>query len=70
MKRFVPNHVIAVAGPDDERSRELVPLLRDRAAIDDRPTAYVCERFVCRLPVTEPDALAAQLTDGRERART
>jgi hypothetical protein len=63
VKRFVPNHVLAVASVNDERSRHLVPLLRERVAIDGRPTAYVCERFTCRTPVTEPEALAAQLTD-------
>jgi uncharacterized protein YyaL (SSP411 family) len=39
-----------------------VPLLRDRAPIDGRPTAYVCEGFVCKLPVTSPEELRAQLT--------
>lgn len=38
-----------------------VPLLRDRPAIDGRPTAYVCERFSCQAPVTDPDALRAAL---------
>ncbi|HEY4189720.1 MAG TPA: hypothetical protein VGM28_04795, partial [Candidatus Limnocylindrales bacterium] len=38
-----------------------VPLLRDRVAIDDRPTAYACHGFACRLPVTEPEALDALL---------
>ena len=38
-----------------------VPLLHDRVAIDGRPTAYVCRHFACRLPVTEPSALADQL---------
>ena len=28
-----------------------VPLLHDRLAIDGRPTAFVCHRFACRLPV-------------------
>jgi uncharacterized protein YyaL (SSP411 family) len=60
-KRFLPNTVLAVAAPDDEASREAVPLLRDRTAIDGRATAYVCERFACRLPATDPEALAAQL---------
>jgi uncharacterized protein len=60
-KRFLPNHVLAVAAPDDHRSREKVPLLRDRVTADGKATAYVCERFVCKLPVSTSDDLAAQL---------
>ena len=59
--RYVPNHVLAVAGPADDRSRLAVALLLDRPQLEDEPTAYVCERFTCRLPVTEPRALARQL---------
>ena len=36
-------------------------LLEDRSARDGRATAYVCRGFVCRLPVTDPAALAAEL---------
>jgi uncharacterized protein YyaL (SSP411 family) len=61
-RRFAPNHVLAVAAPEDEASRRAVPLLQDRPQRDGSPTAYVCERFVCRLPVTEPAALVEQLT--------
>ena len=28
---------------------------------DGKPTAYVCQNYVCQLPVTESDALANQL---------
>ena len=62
VKRFLPNKVLAVASPDDEAARVKVPLLRDRVARDGRATAYVCRGFVCDLPVTDPDAFAAQLT--------
>ena len=41
----------------------LVPLLEGRTSIDGRPTAYVCRGFTCRLPVTDPDALATQLRE-------
>ena len=37
------------------------PLLFDRPLIDGQPTAYVCHNFICSLPVTQPEALRAQL---------
>jgi hypothetical protein len=61
--RFLPNVVLAMAAPEDHDAAAEVPLLRDRALIDGKPTAYVCRRFACRLPVTSPDDLAAQLLD-------
>jgi len=36
-------------------------LLADRPMLEGKPTAYVCEGFLCRLPVTTPGELAAQL---------
>jgi uncharacterized protein YyaL (SSP411 family) len=62
--RFLPNHVLAVAAPGDEAASSTVPLLAGRVAVDGLPTAYVCERFTCNLPVTDPAALAAQLEAG------
>ena len=41
-----------------------VPLLEGRTAIDGRAAAYVCERFACRRPVTDPGDLAALLSLG------
>jgi uncharacterized protein YyaL (SSP411 family) len=38
-----------------------VPLLRDRPLLDGHATAYVCEHFTCRAPVTDPGQLAAAL---------
>ncbi|HEV8205334.1 MAG TPA: thioredoxin domain-containing protein [Acidimicrobiia bacterium] len=63
IERFVPNHVLAVAAPHDAEAADLVPLLAGRSPLDGSPTAYVCERFACNLPVTEPVQLAAQLGD-------
>jgi uncharacterized protein YyaL (SSP411 family) len=49
---------VIVAGAPD---REDLALLADRSMIGDRPTAYVCRHFVCKLPVTSVAALTAQL---------
>jgi uncharacterized protein YyaL (SSP411 family) len=61
--RFLPNTVLAIGDPDDDEVGEAVALLRDRPRIDGLPTAYVCRRFACRLPVTTTEDLAEQLLE-------
>jgi uncharacterized protein YyaL (SSP411 family) len=56
-----PNLVLAVASPDAKDATTTIALLADRTPIGQRATAYVCQRFVCRLPVTGPEELAQQL---------
>ncbi|WP_285732489.1 thioredoxin domain-containing protein [Nocardiopsis sp. ATB16-24] len=46
----------------DGRDDGGVPLLRDRTSIEGMPTAYVCEGFVCELPVTSPEGLRERLS--------
>jgi uncharacterized protein YyaL (SSP411 family) len=55
--KFRPRLVLA-GGP---QGTAVPPLMSDRAAVDGRPTAYVCEHFSCRAPVTSPEALAELL---------
>jgi uncharacterized protein YyaL (SSP411 family) len=57
--------LVVALSPDPSSS--MVPLLADRIAIGGRPTAYVCRDFACRMPVADPAALIAQLTEGRTR---
>jgi uncharacterized protein YyaL (SSP411 family) len=57
---FRPNLVLAVARPDDTVSSASIPLLQDRPQRDGAATAYVCQQFACKEPVTTPEALAAQ----------
>jgi uncharacterized protein YyaL (SSP411 family) len=56
--RYRPHQVVALGRPDEAPG---VPLLEGRAPVDGRPTAFVCLGFTCRLPVTEPAALEAEL---------
>ncbi|MBA3262471.1 MAG: thioredoxin domain-containing protein [Thermoleophilaceae bacterium] len=53
---FRPHLVVAGGAPDG------VPLLQDRTPVDGRPAAYVCERFACQAPVTEPQELERLLS--------
>jgi uncharacterized protein YyaL (SSP411 family) len=53
--RYLPNKVVAVGEP------EAGPLLAGRQRLDDRATAYVCEHFACKMPVTDVEALVIQL---------
>jgi uncharacterized protein len=59
-RRFLPAHVFA-SGTEGGPATEAVPLLAGRPQLDGRPAAYVCERFVCKRPVSEPDELATEL---------
>ncbi len=51
-------HLVLAGGPEGS---DIPPLLRDRATVDGKPAAYVCENFTCRAPVTGARALAELL---------
>ena len=48
---------VVLAGGRGDGSVSAVPLLEGRGPVDGRPAAYVCERFACKRPVTEPGEL-------------
>jgi uncharacterized protein len=55
-KRYTPR--LVVAGGSDDR----VALLRNRPMVSGQPTAYVCENFTCKQPVTDVAAFEKALT--------
>ena len=57
---YLPNKIVVLAASPETASLTL-PLLADRPLRDGKPTAYVCENFACKEPVTDPDTLAQQL---------
>jgi uncharacterized protein YyaL (SSP411 family) len=58
---FRPNKVVVLRRPNEEPPAIPSPLLEQRTQIDGKATAYVCERYACKLPVTDAGALAQQL---------
>ena len=59
---FQPDIVMVRAAEGDERVEALVPWMREKTAIADKTTAYVCRKRVCKLPTNEPPVLHVQLT--------
>nr|MBA4159824.1 thioredoxin domain-containing protein [Gemmatimonadota bacterium] len=61
-RHYLPNTVLAFAEPDSVAgAAELIPLLVGRGMVDGQATAYVCERYACRIPVTDAAGLEREL---------
>jgi uncharacterized protein YyaL (SSP411 family) len=63
--RFLPHKVVAVAAPGELAAINEIKLLENRNQVGGKATAYVCRRFHCEAPVTEPKQLNAQLSEPR-----
>ena len=68
--RYLPNKVVVGLDPaqspysDTDRSpTDGIPLLEGREKLNGGPIAYVCQNYVCQLPVTDAESLAKQLED-------
>ena len=57
-RHYQPRTVVA-AGNDAR-----IAVLRDRPLVDGKPTAYVCENFTCKQPVTDAAMLEKELKAG------
>jgi uncharacterized protein YyaL (SSP411 family) len=51
-------HLVLAGGPEGS---DVPELLQDKTKVNAQPTAYVCESFTCKQPVTDPRALASLL---------
>ncbi len=60
---FLPETTVALRHPgaDEDEVAGLIPLLAQRDVGDGEATAFVCRRFTCRMPVTAPAELEAEL---------
>ena len=56
--RYLPNRLLALTPAPNGKE---IPLLSGRKLVDGRPTAYLCEGYVCQAPTTDARELAQQL---------
>lgn len=54
-KDFLPNKIIlsADSGAGQRFLAQRIPFIKDVAPIENKPTAYVCENYVCKLPTND-----------------
>jgi uncharacterized protein len=62
-RHFVPHEVLILADGDTGQQffSDRVEFMKSVTETDDKPTAYVCENFVCQLPTTDLSTLASLL---------
>jgi len=61
-QNYLPNKVVLQASEADARERQQsIPLLEGRKMLNGRATAFVCEQYSCKQPVTEASDLLKQL---------
>jgi uncharacterized protein YyaL (SSP411 family) len=58
---YLPRALMALHPPNDGAIEALVPFLKQQVMINNKPTAYVCENYVCKLPTNDPAKLAELL---------
>ena len=60
---FRPELLVTIkqSGTTGEKLAQLVPIIKDRNAVDGKATAYVCQNYACKPPVTDPKELEALL---------
>jgi uncharacterized protein len=63
-RHYLPRSVIALHTPGDGASEQLMPFLKQQTMLNEQPTAYVCEHYVCKLPTNDPQKLESLLADG------
>lgn len=56
---YMPNRILLLAdnGAGQAWLGQRLAFIRDLAPLENKPTAFVCEDFVCKLPVTTPEEL-------------
>ena len=63
--RYVPNKVVVGLADADPNAED--PLIKGKTKMEGRATAYVCEKYRCKLPVTSAEELVKQLTPKRHK---
>ena len=62
-RKFLPNKVVLMRpdGAEGKRLATLSPFVEPMHSVDHQPTVYLCEQYVCQVPIREVDELESAL---------
>ncbi|MDI6886036.1 MAG: hypothetical protein QMD22_06790 [archaeon] len=63
-RHFLPHKVIVFSksGVTDDELPGLMPLIKDKVAIQGNPTVHICENYTCKAPITDLEDLRRVLS--------
>jgi uncharacterized protein YyaL (SSP411 family) len=59
--RYLPNKVLAGVHPSKPYAQRAGALFKDRTAFQGHSTVYLCTKYSCQAPITDPDVLQREL---------
>jgi len=68
-KMFLPSTVMTLKYVDNDEISNLVPYTKGQTMVDNKPTVYICEDYVCQQPITEDILLKDRLEKEKGFAR-
>jgi len=62
-RHFMPNRILILIDSDvtENELLDMIPLIKNRVAIQGNPTVYICENFTCKTPITNFEDLRQAL---------
>ncbi len=62
-QQYLPGRIIVVAteGNDLDSQAKIIPIIKQKSAMNAKPTAYVCENKTCQSPTDDPENFARQI---------
>jgi len=62
-KQFLPNSTLSIVtqGENSKIASGIIPSMKYKLAIDEKTTAYICEKGFCKLPATKPEEFLRQI---------
>jgi uncharacterized protein len=59
---FLPNKVLLVLRNENSGLEKVSPLVQGKRSLGRKPTAYVCQNYTCKKPITDIEELKAELS--------